>query len=61
VLGTLTGEVTFLYFVVALLVGGGLGFFSRMAVEQNQKNPYECGSSHSRVVACASYFQLAEL
>jgi hypothetical protein len=39
VLGTLTGEVTFLYFVVALLVGGGLGFFSRIAVEQNQKIP----------------------
>jgi hypothetical protein len=31
------------------------------AIEQNQKNPYECGSSHSKVVAYASYIQLVEL
>jgi hypothetical protein len=39
------GEVTSLYIVVALLVGDHL----------------ECGSSHSKVVDCASYIQLAEL
>jgi hypothetical protein len=31
------------------------------AVEQNQINPYECGSSHSKVVPCAYYIQLVEL
>jgi hypothetical protein len=31
------------------------------AVEQNQSNPYEGWSSHSRVVACASNIYLTEL
>jgi hypothetical protein len=39
----------------------GLGFFSMRAIEQNQRNPYECGSSYSRVVPCTNYIQLAEL
>jgi hypothetical protein len=31
------------------------------AVEPNQRNPYECNSSHSNVNACAFYIRLAEL
>jgi hypothetical protein len=38
-----------------------LGDFQMRVVEQNQRNPYECSSSHSKVVACASYIQRAEL
>jgi hypothetical protein len=30
-------------------------------VEQNQRNSYECRSSHSKVVACVFYIQIAEL
>jgi hypothetical protein len=30
-------------------------------VGQNQRNPYECGSFHLKVVACASYIQIAEI
>jgi hypothetical protein len=55
------GEVNFLFVVVALLVSRGLRFFCMRAVRQTQRNLYECGSSHSRVVACASNIQLAEL
>jgi hypothetical protein len=55
------GEVTSFYAVAAILIGRGLNPFCMMAVEQNQTNPYECGSSHSRVVACALYIQLVEL
>jgi hypothetical protein len=55
------GEVNSLFVVVALLVSRGLGFFRMRAVQQNHRNLYECGSSHSRVVACASNIQLAEL
>jgi hypothetical protein len=44
----------FPFVVVALLVSGAW-------VRHNQRNPYECGSSHPKVVACASYIQLAEL
>jgi hypothetical protein len=25
------------------------------AAEQNQRNPYECGSSHSKVVVCTHF------
>jgi hypothetical protein len=57
----LIGEVTSLYVVVALLVSRGFGFFSMRVVEQSQRNPYECSSSHKKVVACASYIQCAEL
>jgi hypothetical protein len=31
------------------------------AVEQNQRNSYECGTSHSKVIACAHYIQVVEL
>jgi hypothetical protein len=55
------GEVNSLFVVVALLVSRGLGFFRMRAVQQNHRNLYECGSSHSSVVACASNIQLAEL
>jgi hypothetical protein len=55
------GEVTSLFIVVALLVIRDLGFFSMRVVEQNQINPYECGSSYSKVVPCAPYIQLAKL
>jgi hypothetical protein len=54
------GEVISLYVVVALLVSRGLRFFLMRVVEQNQSNPYKCGSSHSKVVPCAPYIQLAE-
>jgi hypothetical protein len=54
------GEVNYLFVVVALVVNRGLGFFRMRAVQKNQINLYECGSSHSRVVACASNIQLAE-
>jgi hypothetical protein len=55
------GEVNSLFVVVALIVSRGLGFFCMRAVQQNQRNLYECGSSHSRVVACASNIQPAKL
>jgi hypothetical protein len=55
------GEVNSLFVVVALLVNRGLGLLRMRVVRQNQRNLYECGSSHSRVVACASNIQLAEL
>jgi hypothetical protein len=55
------GEETSLFIVVALLVSRGLGFFSMRVVEQNQRNPYECSSSHSKIVACAFYIHLVEL
>jgi hypothetical protein len=32
-----------------------------MVAEQNQRKSYECGSSHSKIVACASYVHLEEL
>jgi hypothetical protein len=55
------GEVYSLFVVVALLVSRGLGFLRMRAVRQNERNLYECGPSHSSVVACASNIQLAEL
>jgi hypothetical protein len=55
------GEVNSLFVVVSLLVSRCLGFFCMRAMRQNQRNLYECGSSHSRVVACAFNIQLAEL
>jgi hypothetical protein len=57
----LTSEVTSLYIVVALLASRDLESFSMRAVRQNQINPYECGSSNSKVDDCASYIQLVEL
>jgi hypothetical protein len=54
-------EVNSLFVVVALFVSRGLGFFRLRVVQQNQINPYECGSSHSRGVARASYIQLAKV
>jgi NADH:ubiquinone oxidoreductase subunit 3 (subunit A) len=53
-------EVTFLYVVVALLISGAWSFRMR-AMEQNQKNPYECGPSHSRVIVYAHYIHLVGL
>jgi hypothetical protein len=61
VLVGIDGESTSLYVIVALLISRGFGFFSMRDVRQSQINPYECGSSHSKVVACASDIQLAEL
>jgi hypothetical protein len=61
VLVGICGKVISLFIVVAILVSRGLGFFCMRAVRQNQRNIYECGSSHSRVVACASNIQLVEL
>jgi hypothetical protein len=55
------GEATSLFIVVGILVSRGLGSFSTRVVQKNQRNPYDCSSSHSRVVACASNIQLAEL
>jgi hypothetical protein len=54
-------EVNSLFIVVALLVSRDLGSFCMRVVQQNQRNIYECGLSHSRVVARASNIQLAEL
>jgi hypothetical protein len=54
------GKVTSLDVGASFLVSS-LGSFCRKVVEQNQRKSYECGSSHSKVVACASYVQLAEL
>jgi hypothetical protein len=50
------GKVTSLDVVASLLVSRGLGPFIG-----NQRKSYECGSSHSKVVPCASYVQLADL
>jgi hypothetical protein len=55
------GMVNSFFVVVALLANRGLGFFRMRKVRQNQRNLYECGLSHSRVVACASNIQLVEL
>jgi hypothetical protein len=55
------GEVNSFFVVVALLISRGLGFLRMRTVRQNQRNLYECGSSHSRVVVCAFNIQLAEL
>jgi hypothetical protein len=55
------GEVNSLFIGVALLVNRGLGFFCMRVVRQNQRNLYESGLSHSRVVACDSNIHLAEL
>jgi hypothetical protein len=55
------GEVNSFFVVVALLISRGLGFLRMRMVRQNQRNLYECGSSHLRVVACAFNIQLAEL
>jgi hypothetical protein len=55
------GEVNSLFVVVELLISKGLGFFCMRAARQIQRNLYECGSSHPRVVACASNIQLVEL
>jgi hypothetical protein len=60
VLAGIRGEVNSLFVVVALLVSRVLVFFRMRVVRQNQRNLYECGSSHSRAVACASNIQLAE-
>jgi branched-subunit amino acid transport protein AzlD len=38
------GDVDSLFIVVALLVSRALGFFCMRAVQQNQRNLYECGS-----------------
>jgi hypothetical protein len=54
-------RLTSLYVVVALLVSRGLGSFLMRVVKQNQRNSYECGLSHSKVDACASYMQLASI
>jgi hypothetical protein len=55
------GEVISLYVVVALLLNRGLGFFLMRVEEQNQSNPYECDSSHSKIIPYASYIQLVKL
>jgi hypothetical protein len=61
VLVGISGKVSSLFVVVALLISRGSGFCRMRAVRQNQRNLYDCGSSHSRVVACASNIQFAEL